>query len=246
MTEKQYTDAHNHSHELPPGEQLDPLISRCVTNGSSPADWDAVAAFATTNQDRVIPAYGLHPWFIETAAADWQTQLRHRIDADPNATLGECGLDRTRRSPELGLQEPVFRQQLQLASEFDRALTLHCVGAWGRLFEILRTEPLPNRGVMLHGYTAPIEMLDDFLAVDTIKFSLCFSAPKPPARELLLRLPIDRVLIESDATAANGRHPTDVAIGHQKFAEFHGEPLPQVAAQVAANFDCLFSPPASL
>jgi len=131
-----------------------------------------------------------------------------------------------------------------LASEFGRALSAHCVGAWGRLLEILRSESLPDRGVMLHSYVAPIEMLDDFVAIDAVHFSLCFASPKPPSRELVLRLPQDRVLIESDSTAANGRQPSGVITGHEKLAEIHGEPTQQIATRVAANFARLFSPPA--
>ena len=108
--------------------------------------------------------------------------------------------------------------------------------------EILKTGSLPDRGVLLHSFCAPVEMVREFIALEGISFSLCFAGRVSPDRELVRALPPERILIESDASAGNGRAPADVTVAHGALAEILGEPSEAVAAQVRQNFDRLFLP----
>ncbi len=238
------TDAHNHAQELYPRDAPAPGLPRCVANGTSPADWDAVARLAAANPGIVIPSYGLHPWFAGDAPRDWEGDLRCRLGSDPGAAIGEVGLDKTPRSPTLDTQEEVFRQQLAIAREFDRPVSVHCVRARGRMLDVLRDEGLPRRGVLWHDFAAPAEMLPGLVGLEGLFFSLRLGGSKPPPAELVRALPADRVLIESDATADGGRSPADVLAGHGALAEICGETLEAVATRVSATFRRLFLPPA--
>ena len=239
MNAGELCDAHNHAHELAEVGRL----GRWVANGTSPADWGRVAEHARIGGGRGIASYGLHPWFVGGAPEGWAADLRRRLQADPAAGVGECGLDKTRRSPAMEVQEPVLREQLRLACELDRVLSVHCVRAWGRLLELLREELLPGRGVLLHSYAAPIEMLDGFLAIGEVQFSLCFAGKVSPAADLVRALPAERVLIESDASAENGRDPESVvSCGIRALAEALGASAEQISAQLSSNFDRLFPP----
>ena len=231
-------DAHNHAHELVDTGTL----ARCVVNGTSPDDWGAVAAFAAGNEQRVTASFGLHPWFIGDAPDDWASDLRRRVADDPAAGVGECGLDKTRRSPSIEVQAAVFEEQIRIAREFDRVLSVHCVRAWGRLLEVIKSEALPGRGVLLHSFCAPLEMVRDFVALEGLYFSLCFAGKVSPDQELARALPPGRILIESDASGENGRVPAYVVGGHAALAEIVGEPVEVVATQVRQNFDRLFLP----
>src|SRR3989339_163131 len=62
-----------------------------AVNGTSPADWPAVADIAGRHKC-VLPCYGLHPWFAQDQEADWPAELEKFLDSGP-AGVGEAGLD---------------------------------------------------------------------------------------------------------------------------------------------------------
>jgi TatD DNase family protein len=110
-------------------------VSRCVVNATQEADWAVVENLADTEPGFVFPAFGIHPWHAHTATSGWQEKLRFLLEKHPQASIGECGLDTWISQPPLEIQRPIFLDQLRLARELDRPLTVHCLKAWGPLFE---------------------------------------------------------------------------------------------------------------
>jgi TatD DNase family protein len=93
----------------------------------------------------------------------WAAQLSTLLERYPQLHVGECGLDKGLVKPSnkclmvccdhplqhgdaftispgvsMDNQEHILRIQLQLAKKYSRAVTIHCVGAWGRLWDILK------------------------------------------------------------------------------------------------------------
>ncbi|MEO6874235.1 MAG: TatD family hydrolase [Opitutaceae bacterium] len=189
-------------------------IKRVVVNGSSEADWPAVAALARI-QPVVLPSFGLHPWDSGNRSPDWQKALLAQLDAHPSAVIGEIGLDRgilTRAKPNdarlTGLrrapieeQIEVFLWQFAIAAERSLPAAIHCVDAWGILHDSLSASERPTRGFLLHSYSGPAEMVPAFAKLGAY-FS--FNANFLDARRSRLRgvyavIPADRLLIETDA-----------------------------------------------
>lgn len=66
-----------------------------AVNGVCPGeDWDQVAALAAKYPGRIIPNFGVHPWWFGEKGVDWEAQLRERIASNPEAGVGETGIDR--------------------------------------------------------------------------------------------------------------------------------------------------------
>ena len=87
----------------------------------------------------MAPSFGLHPWWLRLENSEPLELLRQRIEACPCAGVGECGLDSLRKKEiSLELQLEVLRSQLDLAKEFQRPVSLHCVGAHGALLTLLQ------------------------------------------------------------------------------------------------------------
>lgn len=262
-------DAHNHLHDarlLPSrADWLETLASlgiECaVVNGTGESDWDAVTQFATEHP-WVRPSYGLHPWYVRERSPDWLVTLERLLAANPQAAVGEVGLDRWIEGHDLADQSEVLRAQLALATRHQRPVTIHCLRAWGPLAEILRTEPLPGCGFLIHAYGGPWEMTRDFLDRGAFfSFNAYFlHERKAAAREVFQRLPADRILMETDApdmlpppersvhllTDAEGgpvNHPGNLALAYRSLAELRSVPLDALIAQVRENFTCLFGPP---
>src|SRR5690606_11232155 len=104
-------------------------------------------------------------------------------------------------NPDLPAQEEVFVRQLELAAERNVPATIHCLKAWGRLNEILRAEKRPACGFLLHSYGGPAEMVRGFAGLGAF-FSISghfANERKSRQRETFRSVPLDRLLIETDA-----------------------------------------------
>ena len=259
-------DAHNHLHDarLAPHlpailDALQPLDLRgAVVNGTREGDWDAVAAL-TAQHSWIIPSFGLHPWHAPTRSPQWLDTLQKHLDTHPHAGIGEIGLDLWIKDHDLDDQREVFTAQLALAAEQNRPATIHCIQAWGALWEIIRTHPVPARGFLIHAYGGPAEMMPGFVERGAyFSFSPYFLHERKSAqREVFSQIPRERLLVETDApdlrppddrnthplTDAAGQpinHPANLAMSYAGLAEVRGLEPDTLAEMVAENFARLF------
>lgn len=259
-------DAHNHFHDarLAPHRDeilaaLAPLdVAAAVVNGTSESDWDAVAKLAR-EREWVVPAFGLHPWFVAGRSPSWLDNLKRRLDADPAAGVGEIGLDRWIEGHDLDDQREVLTAQFALAAEQNCPATIHCVQAWGALDEVLRHAAAPARGFLLHAFGGSVEMMRTFAERGAyFSFSPYFLHPrKAEQREVFRRIPVERLLVETDApdlrppdernlhplhdSAGNAlNHPANLEVAYAGLAEIRGMKIGRLAECVAANFARLF------
>jgi TatD DNase family protein len=203
-------------------------VARCVVNTTCEADWQTVENLAAAEPDLILPAFGIHPWHAHTASTGWQDRLASLLEKHPQATIGECGLDSWITTPPLEIQRPVFIQQLQLARELDRPLTIHCLKAWGALFDAFSEVPPPARFLM-HSFGGSIETARRLIPLGAyFSFSGHFLHPRKSAvLDVFRQLPPERIQLETDAPdmlpppeiithplPANHNHPANLpAIG---------------------------------
>lgn len=270
-------DAHNHLQDEWLAPHLDAIARSCedagvkamVVNGTSESDWATVAALAR-HFTWVRPSFGLHPWDCGNVSTGWREALGRMLDATPGAGVGEIGIDRwildrarpddarlagLRRAP-LAEQEEAFLWQLELAADRDLPVTIHCIDAWGRLLELLRTARRPARGFLLHAYAGSGELAREFAALGAyFSFNGAYLAERHAARRAVFaQLPHERLLVETDAPAMplpaeldryplpraeNGdriNHPANLTSTYAGLAEVLGVPESELQANVAANF----------
>lgn len=256
-------DAHNHAQDqrlqdyAPDcvAEAQEAGVVRMVVNGTCEQDWPSVAALAARYPDCVVPSFGVHPWFVHECGDGWRAQLTQWLDRHPYA-VGEIGLDRWKTDLPWAGQEEAFQEQLAIAAERNLPVSIHCLRAWGPLFDILQAGPRPERGFLLHSYGGSIEMAERFLDLGA-----CFSFPASFARERKTRqrdvfkqLPIDRILLETDAPDQQPpralrryppeqlNHPANLSALYPYVAELLGQSPPAWAEQVERTFKRLFDP----
>lgn len=259
-------DAHNHLQDDRFAGRQDELVAaarnsdvaRMVVNGACEEDWAQVKELAARHPT-VLPSFGYHPWYLQERTSDWQKVLVRYLDETPGAVIGEIGLDRWKPDLPYAGQEEAFVWQLRLAAERNLATSIHCLQAWGRIHDLLRAEPRPARGFLLHSYGGPVEMV-----APLAKLGAYFSFPgyylherKARQRETFKHIPHDRLLIETDApdqplpdtliahplTNAEGKpinHPANLGAVYEGLAKFLDEPAAQLAQRVEANFQRLF------
>lgn len=200
-------DAHNHLQDVQFNNNQHQIMSDCkdsglikmVTNGTSELDWEAVSTLAN-RYPQIIPSFGLHPWFVHNRSSNWLKRLEEKID-NYGSAVGEVGLDRGKKNQKYNEQEEVFLSQLQLSTERNIPISIHCIKAWDQIYNLLQDNPIPKRGFLLHGFSGPAEMikpLNDLGAY--FSFSGSFTHPKKARhRNNFCKIPANRLLIETDA-----------------------------------------------
>ena len=232
-------------------------VVRMVVNGACEEDWPRVRQLAG-QFPQVLPSFGYHPWYLQERTPEWQAALVSLLDATP-AAVGEIGLDRWKPGLSYDEQEEAFLWQLRLAAERNLAVSIHCLQAWGRLLELLRDPARTARGFLLHSYGGPKEMVTPLAELGAY-----FSFPgyflherKARQREAFAAVPLDRLLIETDAPDqllpeaenlfplhdAEGKplnHPANLGRIYEFVAGQRGMKIETLAAQLEENFRRLF------
>jgi TatD DNase family protein len=202
-----WTDSHNHLQDSRLGK-IGPVIAamkqadvrHCLVNATCENDWQAVRNLASVGPDLISPAFGIHPWQAHTVAVGWQERLQILLEKLPQASIGECGLDQWVSSPPLEVQKPIFMEQLRLARECDRPITIHCLKAWNALFDTFSESPPPRRFLM-HSFGGSLEIARRLIPRGAyFSFSGYFLHPRKSAvLDVFRQLPRDRILLETDA-----------------------------------------------
>ncbi len=254
-------DAHNHLQDARLAAHAEAFLASGVTagmvvNGTGEDDWAAVARLAA-GRPEIRASFGVHPWRVDGVSPEWRERLAERWDA--GGAVGEIGLDRWRTEKNFEWQTAVFRWQLAEAARREMPVTIHCLRAWGAMDETLRGAALPARGFLLHAYGGPEEMVRGFAERGAyFSFSGAFLAENcGRKRKAFLAVPLDRLLVETDAPdmllpagldrcavqAASGErvnHPANLSVAYEGLARLRGMPLDELADAVAENYARLF------
>lgn len=258
-------DAHNHLQDARLKSQLKSVVEalesipvrKAAVNGTCEEDWAEVLELSRKHA-WVLPCIGLHPWHVKDRRNGWEGRFEELLDNN-RCAVGEIGLDRWIQDHDLFAQESVFRWQLQQAARRNLPVTIHCLQAWGALDEVLRSEPLPKCGFLLHSYGGPAEMIKGFVELGGY-FSLSgyfVNERKGRQREVFRHVPMDRLLLETDAPdmlpppshqlhflsdsqGAELNHPANIPAIYEFAAELYSIGMEELASIVEANFRRIF------
>ena len=143
--------------------------------------------------------------YTRTRSSHYLDTLRSYLLDYPDAILGEIGLHHPKRRcsvdlDSLAIQKDILVEQLMLAHELNRPVSIHCVGAHGHLYDLLVQlgKELPP-AIQFHSYSGSADMTHSFLSLPTNTFFSfsCFQRWEK-VEGLLSVLPAERVLMESD------------------------------------------------
>jgi TatD DNase family protein len=258
-------DAHNHLQDERLRAQRESImqaldcenVRAVVVNGSCEEDWPEVLRLAQRHP-HIIPSFGYHPWYINERSDRWLEKLKECL-AQVASAVGEIGLDGWIKNHDLEKQAEVFSAQLRVAAERNLPVSIHCLQAWGKLVELLEAEARPQCGFVLHSFGGPKELI-----AQLARLGAYFSLPgyfaherKHRQRETFRNVPLDRLLIETDAPdqllpesrvkypltddkGATINHPANIVAVYQFAAELLQQPLETLTQQVEANFRRVF------
>jgi len=142
---------------------------------------------------------GIHPHDAKSATNELEAQLTALANNKQVIAIGECGLDYNRDFSPRDVQRSVFRRHLTLAEKLDLPVYLHERDASDDMLSILKEFNI--RGV-LHCFTGNSVALKQYLDLGLyigITGWVCDERRGKELQQLVPSIPLDRLLIETDA-----------------------------------------------
>jgi TatD DNase family protein len=206
---------------------------------------------------RLYASAGIYPHNAAEADDVAQAKLDGLLAEPEVIACGEIGLDYYHE----GAAHPVQREglicQLKIAAVRKRPILIHCrprdgvTDAWDDLFEVLEEHwASTGLGGVMHCFGGDWEQARRSLDLGfLISFAGNLTYPKAqPLRDLAARVPLDSVLVETDApwlapAALRGKRnePAFVTQTAQTLTELHHVTPEEIAAATTKNFARLFS-----
>ena len=253
-----FADSHCHLDYKGLREQQPEMLARARARGVSAmlniatreSEWDAVVGTAEREPD-VWATVGIHPHEADQHPDIGTARLIERARHPRVVGIGESGLDYFYDHSDRDRQRASFRAHIAAARETGLPIVVHTRDAEEDTAEILREEMAKGAypGV-IHCFTASGAFDDLALELGlyiSISGIVTFKNAKD-LKETAARLPIERLLIETDApflapVPHRGKtgEPAFVADTAAFLATLRGEELAELAEATASNFHTLFA-----
>ena len=186
---------------------------------------------------------GVHPWKVAKSeegrgeSEEVLARLRDELAANPSLGVGEIGLDRLKVREIPQVMRDVFEAQLKLATEFHRPVVLHGAKCWGQVVEACKscTERIPS--FLFHGFSRSDGLIPDIMALNGF-ISVGPAVLNDHAvnyRELVKKIPLDRLLVETDRTPENAAECPSVVEVATKVAALRGLSVSELETLLDAN-----------
>ena len=234
-------------------------VGRIVVTGTSRPDSEAAAALARRHPGRLRSTAGVHPH----AAAAFDGAAAAAIEAlaarGEVAAIGETGLDFYRDLSPRPDQERAFEAHLEIAARLGLPVFLHERDAHRRFVEVLK--PFRDRlgPAVIHCFTGDRDALHACLDLDLhvgITGWICDERRGLHLRELVGRIPADRLMLETDSPyllprdlrprpRSRRNEPARLAHVARTVADATGETVEAIAARTTATACAFFGLPPS-
>jgi TatD DNase family protein len=207
-------------------------VSGMVLTGTSIKSSQGVLKLAQAYPGQLYATAGVHPHNARQCNTQTIQDLRKLAAHSEVVAIGECGLDFNRDFSPRPVQERWFEEQVALACELKMPLFLHERDAHQRFSEILATYRSRFEFAVVHCFTGTRQELQKYLEMDLyigITGWICDERRGLHLRELVRYIPLDRLMLETDAPFLT---PRDLKI---KPREGRNEPafLPHIMRTVA-------------
>lgn len=146
-----------------------------------------------------LPAWGLHPIYLDRHRPDDLVALRRQVEDWRPLAIGEIGLDLFVPGLDLVEQENYFVEQLKIARDYDLPVLLHCRRANDQILKNLRRFKV--KGGIAHAFNGSIQQANEFIKLGfKLGFGGAFTWQRASnLRRLAQQLPLDAIVLETDS-----------------------------------------------
>lgn len=173
----------------------------CILTGTDIKEDKKINDFVKTHH--VFGTAGIHPHNADRARQeDFQLMERILSENDKIVAVGECGLDYDRMFSTKENQIRCLEKHIVLAEKLNKPLFLHERSASGDFIKRFKKHPDICKRSVVHCFTGNKEVLDQYLSMGFsigITGWICDDRRGKELREAVHRIPLDRILVETDA-----------------------------------------------
>jgi TatD DNase family protein len=222
-------------------------VTRIVDVGTN-METSLKAVFLSESADGVFASVGFHPADSDKADTHGLSQLHTLLKKENVVAVGETGLDFYRDYVAYDIQEKSFRAHIRLAKDFGLPLIIHSRAAEERVLEVLAEEGAQDVGGVLHCFAGSDQEAQRALDLNFhLGFGGIVTFKNSPALEVALRVPVNRLLLETDCpflapVPKRGKRNEPAYVLHvAEYLAEHGDvAFDQLCQQTTANAVSLF------
>jgi TatD DNase family protein len=229
-------------------------VDRLVVTGTSVTSSVKAAELCAAHPGALFATAGIHPHHASEFDGHAAAALRDLLANPALVAVGECGLDFFRDFSPRADQRHAFAAQLELAAEIGKPVFLHQRDAHAEFLSILAPRRSRLVGGVAHCFTGGPEELVAYLDLDLyigVTGWVCDERRGGQLRDALPRIPLERLLIETDAPyllprdlvpQPRNRRNEPAFLAHilERVAAGLGQPVETVAAATTRNAERLF------
>ncbi|MEN2466807.1 TatD family hydrolase [Ornithinibacillus sp. FSL M8-0202] len=199
--------------------------------------------------DTIYAAVGWHPVDAIDMTDEDLTWIEELSQHPKVVAIGEMGLDYHWDKSPKDVQKEVFRKQIQLAKKVKMPIIIHNREATEDIITILQEENAKEIGGIMHCYNDSAEYVQTCLDMN---FYISLGGPvtfknAPMPKEVAAMVPIDRLLIETDApflaphpNRGKRNEPAYVKLVAEKIAEIRQISLEELSEKTTENACSIF------
>ena len=184
-------------------------VTHCLNPSVSVSGVSQIQALAKASHSRndwptLLPAYGIHPLYIDQIQPDDLQRLEAQLRAHRPFAIGEIGLDAYTGAPDFAKQQRVFEAQLHLAATYQLPVLLHVRHAVEAVIQTLKRVQRSGQkipGGIAHAFNGSAVQAQQLIDMG---FLLgfgggCTYEGSTRIRALAAQLPLTAIVLETDA-----------------------------------------------
>lgn len=173
----------------------------CILTGTDRRENRLIDGFVREHE--VFGTVGIHPHNADSANKEDFEEIERLIrENDRIVAVGECGLDFDRMFSKKDNQIRCLEKHIVLAERLDKPLFLHERAAAEEFVRRFRKHPDVCKRSVVHCFTGDKRTLDQYLSMGFsigITGWICDDKRGGKLREAVRMIPLDRILVETDA-----------------------------------------------
>ena len=173
----------------------------CILTGTDPKENQKIDSFTKNHQ--VYGTAGIHPHNADSAGQEDFDQMEKIIKNNPKiVAVGECGLDFDRMFSAKENQIRCLEKHIVLAERLEKPLFLHERSASADFIKRFKKHPDICKRSVVHCFTGNKTVLEQYLSMGFsigITGWICDDRRAKELREAVKMIPLDRILVETDA-----------------------------------------------
>ena len=223
----------------------------CILTGTDTKENKKISDFVKIHES--YGTAGIHPHNADRAGVeDFQLIERILTGNDRVVAVGECGLDYDRMFSTKENQIRCLEKHIVLAEKLDRPLFLHERSAAGDFIKRFKKHPDICKRSVVHCFTGDRNTLEQYLSMGFsigITGWICDDRRGKELREAVHLIPMDRILVETDAPYLTPRNvpgldrtnvPWNIKYVVKELAKYMKVPEDKLAESARKNTERIF------